>query len=295
MPVNQRHVIKPIEIARDVFSVIFDQAESPESFLASNQGFVILEDSVLLFDTGFSSRYARLLDIAISAITDKKIRYIVNSHDHSDHILGNSYFSKKYSTSGLSIISHELCAQIIRSIGTERIQKYKKSYNKLAPSLTSRVEIPNVTYESGFNLNIEGAKFVFIHPNNGAHTLGDTMLAMPHLGVILMGDVFVNSFFPNIEDANLEEWVRTLNLMDHTTYSKFLPGHGTVGGRAEVSRFADYLRDLSRRLLLLEEPDRAVIQSCFETESTRNWSCRFLVHWNCDYLLGRSKSAITKV
>lgn len=295
MPVSRRHVIKPREVARDVFCVTFDQDDSPEAFLASNQGFVVLEDSVLLFDTGFSQRYARLLDRAILSITDKRIRYIVNSHDHSDHVFGNSYFSKKYSVSGLNIISHDMCARIIKRMGSERLRRYRKSYGKLAPFLPSRVLAPNLTYESGFNLTIEGRKFIFIHPDNGAHTLGDTVLAMPERGVIFMGDVFFNSFFPNIEDSNLEEWARTLNLVDHTTYSIFLPGHGEVGKKAAVTGFADYLHGLSKRLLLLDDPDRQAIHSCFEVEGTENWSCRFLVDWNCDFLLGKSKSAITKV
>jgi cyclase len=292
---KSEHAPRHRKIAKDIYSIIFDRDRSPEEVFASNQGFVVLDDSVLVFDTGFSNRSAKWLDEAISQVTDKKVRYIVNSHDHSDHVFGNSYFSKKYSKFGLNIISHEICSRAILRLGSGRIDGYKRNNRILATILPADAVAPNVTYEIGFSLSIEGRRFILIHPENGAHTLGDTILAIPERGVMFMGDVFLNSFFPNIEDANIEAWTSALDSIDHTTYSKFLPGHGRLGGKAEVVGFADYLRGLSRRLLSLNSPDREKFRACFEVEGTEHWSSRFLIDRNIDALLGISQTAFAKI
>jgi cyclase len=281
------------KITRDVYGIISDEEASVESGFGANQGFVVLDDSVLLFDTGFSS--AESLDRAISLVTDKKVRYIVNSHDHSDHVFGNSHFSKKYSKIGLKIIAHENCARNILRFAPQRLEYYKGRNKKLA-SMLSRVEIvpPNITYpEVGMRLRIEGVEFVFVHPENGAHTLGDTMLAIPEKGAMFLGDVFSNYYFPNVEDANIESWVNVLEDIDHTTYSKFLPGHGKLGDNEQLIAFSNYMRTLCEQLLSIgTDPDREKLRSCFETDGTHNWKGRFLVENNIDALLGNFPAKI---
>ena len=293
MPVRSKNLQNPQKVAKSVYSVIFDQEDSLEARFGSNQGFVVLDDSVLVFDTGFSNRAAKSLDLAIAQVTDKKVRYIVNSHDHSDHIFGNSYFSKKYSTFGLNIISHEICARRFERLGVERLNAYKKSDKELAQVLSSvSIVAPKMTYSDiGVSLKIEGIEFAIIHPENGAHTLGDTILAMPEKGVMFLGDVFLNSFFPNVEDANIEGWIDSLSSIDYKTYSKFLPGHGKLGGKKEVVAFSNYMRELRDRLLKVgPKPDRQKLRSCFEIEGTEDWNSIFMLDLSIDALLGKFHS-----
>ena len=138
-------------------------------------------------------------------------------------------------------------------------------------------------------LKVEGTELVIIHPENGAHTLGDTILAMPEKGVMFLGDVFLNSFFPNVEDANIEGWIDSLSSIDYKTYSKFLPGHGKLGGKKEVGEFFNYMCKLRHRLLKVgPKPDRQKLRSCFEIKGTEKWDSRFLVDLSIDALLGKS-------
>ena len=293
MPARSNNAVKPQKVANDVYALIFDQDDSLETGFGSNQGFVVLDDSVLIFDTGFSVHAAKSLDRAIAQVTDKKVRYIVNSHDHSDHVFGNSYFSRKYSKFGLSIIAHGICAQRFEKLGPERLNGYRKSFKRLSSVLSSvQIVTPEITYlDIGIELKIEGTQFVLIHPENGAHTLGDTMLAIPERGVMFLGDVFLNSFFPNVEDANIEEWVDSLNNLDYKTYSKFLPGHGKLGGKKEIIDFSNYMAGLRDRLLQVgHNPDRLKLRSCFEVEGTENWKSRFSVDLSVDSLMGKSSN-----
>ena len=286
-------VQRPQKVTKNVYSVIFDKENSLEEPYSSNQGFVVLDDSVLVFDTGFSNYTAKSLDQAIAQVTDKRVRYIVNSHDHSDHIFGNSYFSKKYSRYGLNIISHEICAKRFERLGIERLNAYKNSNKRLAKVLSSvQIVAPKLTYfDIGISLKVEGTEFVIVHPENGAHTLGDTIIAMPENGVMFLGDVFLNSFFPNVEDANIEGWIDSLTSIDYRTYSKFLPGHGKLGGKKEVISFSNYMRELRDRLLKVgPKPDRQSLRSCFEIEGTEDWNSRLMLDLNIDALLGKFRS-----
>ncbi|MDA4129398.1 MAG: MBL fold metallo-hydrolase, partial [Thaumarchaeota archaeon] len=114
------------EIKSGIFGLLWSETDSVYGGFGANQGFVILEDSVLVFDSGMSTRQASLLDRSVRSVTDKKIRYIVNSHDHSDHVFGNSFFLDRYSKYGLTILAHRLCQDQISKLGEKRMKNYRK-------------------------------------------------------------------------------------------------------------------------------------------------------------------------
>ncbi len=231
------------EIASDVFALIWSEDDSVYGGYGANQGFVILENSVLLFDSGLTLVQARQLEKEVRKVTDKKIRYLVNSHDHSDHVFGNSFFWAKYSATGLRILSHGICRDNLMNLGPKRLARYSK-----IPELgryLQHIEIrePNVTYpDLGMRIKLEGSNFVFVHPPTGAHTLGDTCLYLPDKSVFFAGDILWNRFLPNLEDANLEGWISFLEGIDLSTYKKIVPGHGKICGPDAVIVFRDYLR-----------------------------------------------------
>jgi cyclase len=275
------------------YALVNDQDDSMHDGFGSNQGFVVLEDSVLIFDTGFTTRHAIVLERAIKHVTEKKPRYVINSHDHSDHVFGNSFFSKKYSKSGISIISHKTCQSQLQKLGQSRLERYRKADKKLSNLLADvQVCLPEIAYSDfGIRLNVEGTDLLLIHPQNGAHTLGDTVLALPDERVMFLGDILFNEFFPNLEDANLESWIDFLRDIDLGTYRYFVPGHGAICGPNEVVRFRQYLITLRERFL----SEEANIESqnplsIFETDETRNWKFRHILQRNFDVLLFKRTS-----
>ncbi|HXQ92255.1 MAG TPA: MBL fold metallo-hydrolase [Nitrososphaerales archaeon] len=258
----------------------------------ANQGFVILEDSVLAFDSGFSLPQARHLEASIRSVTDKKIRFLINSHDHSDHIFGNSFFMKKYSSHGLSIISHSICSENISRQGPRRLKNYLKIPGLKKLLLTLDIEPPNITYpDLGFRIELGGTEIVLAHPPTGAHTLGDTALYLPKKGVVYFGDIVWNRFLPNLEDANLEGWISFLEEIDLDTYKKCIPGHGDVCGPTEIINFQEYLKSVRKNLLEFETRNllnnRNSLRSCFEVPGTEDWKLRSIIEYNIDALFGK--------
>lgn len=283
MPAGKLHSASVSRLGHSTYALVSNEDDSIHGGLGSNQGFVILENSVLIFDTGFSTRHARILDHAISKVTSKKPRYVINSHDHSDHVFGNSYFAKKYGDQGIEIISHTSCMNQLLKLGHKRLKEYRQLNLGLERLLQHvRITLPELTYRNaGLSLNLEGTDIVFIHPENGAHTLGDTVLAMPGEGVMFMGDILFNEYFPNLEDADLEGWIDFLEDIDFQTYSRFLPGHGRICKKEAVIDFTDYLRTVRGRLLDREQtPTEQSLMSCFETEKTATWKFRQVLEKN---------------
>ena len=270
-------------LGHSTYALVSNKDDSVCGGLGSNQGFVILENSVLIFDTGFSTRHARLLDHAISKVTSKRPRYVINSQDHSDHVLGNSYIAKKYRSHGLELISHTACASQLLKLGDKRLKEYQELNHGLRRLLSQvRITLPELTYgNAGLSLNLEGTDIMLIHPENGAHTLGDTVLAMPRDGVMLMGDILFNEYLPNHEDADLEGWIDFIEDVDFGTYTRFLPGHGRICKKESVIDFTDYLRTVRERLLDRDQtPTEQSLLACFETEKTATWKFRHILERN---------------
>jgi glyoxylase-like metal-dependent hydrolase (beta-lactamase superfamily II) len=286
------------KLAKNVYSQIW-RDDSVFSGYGANQSFVVLEDSVIVFDSGLSLLQARRLDMAIGSVTEKRVKYLVNSHDHSDHVFGNSYFARKYMVNGLSIISHQNCRSQLEALGRDRMKGYRSI--KGMKELLSNLDIvtPSVTYKDiGFTLEIEGTEFAFVHPPTGAHTLGDTIMFIPRKGIMLAGDVVWNYFLPNLEDANLEGWIYALSELNLDRYTKCVPGHGDVCGPSEVRKFAEYLREVRRKISDLSSnpesfKDSGKTRSCFETPETAEWKLRMIIDHNVRALFGKTMVAKT--
>ncbi len=282
-----------VELGHDFFAVVGSDDDSIYGGFGANQAFVLLEDSVLLFDSGFSLPHATHLLKKIKEVTSKKIRYLLNSHDHSDHVFGNSFFWKKCSQEGIRIVSHEICRANLDSKGHERLTNYRKIPGMIKALSPIQIRSANVTYpDIGLRLEIEGTEVVMSHPPTGAHTLGDTMLFFPKRGVAFAGDIVWNRFLPNLEDANLEGWISYLQDLDLATYQKIVPGHGEVCLRKRTLEFRDYLEKVQENLLELGQAkelpsERSVLRACFEIPGSETWKFRQIVDHNVDALLTR--------
>jgi cyclase len=286
-----------VELGRDFFAVVASEDDSIYGGFGANQAFVLLEESVLVFDSGFSLVHARNLDKKILDVTDKKIRYLLNSHDHSDHVFGNSFFSKKYSTEGLRIVSHTVCRDNLLSNGPKRLANYRRIPELMKALVALEIQAANVTYpDLGMRLDIEGTELVLSHPPTGAHTLGDTMLFFPRNGIVFSGDIVWNRFLPNLEDANLEGWIDYLEDLDLETYRKFVPGHGEVCRTDRVVEFRDYLKAVRTNLLEMDlsgkrNANSSTLRTLFEIPGTEDWKLRQIVEHNMDAIF-RNESGV---
>jgi cyclase len=91
---------------------------------------------------------------------------------------------------------------------------------------------------------IEGKREVDLLYVGIGHTDGDIILFLPAEKVVFLGDLFFNAALPNVQDANLLEWMKTLDEILKLDAEKFIPGHGLVGTKQDVREFLGYFEEL---------------------------------------------------
>jgi cyclase len=186
-----------------------------------NVGASIGPDGTFMIDSDFASLGSRVLG-AVVALGGDRPRLLLNTHVHGDHTGGNAFFGSAV------IFAHENVRVRLLGEGTER------------PAL------PVVTFEDRVRLYFNDDEIDVIHVPRG-HTDGDSIVWFRGANVVHMSDQFWNRLFPFIDTENggtlegyLENIDRALAMIDDDT--KVIPGHGELGGKADLAAFAEMIR-----------------------------------------------------
>jgi cyclase len=247
---------------------VYVQVVSPDGNAVSNSGVVILDHGVLVFDTHFTPEAGQVLLAGIRSLTSKPVRYVVNSHFHPDHTHGNQVWANAQliaSTNARRDVLQVDLPSMNRAVGItqDQLETMRRDMEQEADSARiqslraqiklredyletmSRLKIiaPIVTLDDGLTI-LEGKREVQILYFGAGHTDGDVVLYLPSLKIAFLGDLFFNKAIPNVQDASVLEWMKTLEEVLKLDAEKFLPGHGPVGSKNDVKEFLGYLEEL---------------------------------------------------
>jgi glyoxylase-like metal-dependent hydrolase (beta-lactamase superfamily II) len=199
-----------------------------------NQGYMV--NSVLLIgdtgaiviDTGLSDEIGAMLGRHFAQLTDKPIKYVINTHHHGDHTLGNAAFP------GAQFISSEICRHLMLEDGPTWVSILESINQRKFPN--TKIIAADTTYpkNSRTELTLAGINMVFWVPE-AAHTIGDMMIWLPDDQVLLAGDVLVNQVAPSFRDAKLKEWIQTLAEVQSLPIKTIVPGHGPLMSKQEAA------------------------------------------------------------
>jgi len=228
------------QIAPDVYAVITPARDFPNvenKGWNSNSAFVVTPEGVLLFDSGSSERIGEALKRTIATVTDKPVRWIVNSHGHGDHWLGNAAFRRP----DLVIFASEKVTTRIRNEGPDWIARFNRMTNGATGE--SSVVVPNTLIRERTEKVLGGVRVVFI-PSGDSHSPGDIVAWLPAQRVLLAGDVLYSDRMPSTFDAKVQSWIRFLGELEQLKPAVAVPGHGKLGDastlRQERKFFQDY-------------------------------------------------------
>jgi cyclase len=205
-----------------------------------NIGVSIGADDVLLVDGQFGPLTERIL-AAIKIITDKPVRFVINTHWHFDHTGGNENFSK----AGAFIIAHENVRK--RLLTEQRIEFFRKPYGPMPPAA-----LPAITFADTFTFHQNGDDLTAFHAPH-AHTDGDAIVHFRKANVVHMGDIYFAGIYPFIDygtGGSIRGFIaavdRVLKLTDDDT--KIIPGHGPLSNKRELKNYRDMLAKVSGRI-----------------------------------------------
>jgi cyclase len=183
-------------------------------------------DGVLMVDAQFAPLSDKIV-AAIKQISDGRIRFLVNTHVHGDHTGGNENIGKL----GATILAREN----LRA----RLMKPAPLANGQPGVPTAAVGLPVVTYDAPIVFHMNGEDVQLI-PVPVAHTDGDTMVYFPNTNVIMTGDFYRSTGYPNIDRANggtmngmLAGFDAIIKLARPDT--KIIPGHGAIVDKTAVA------------------------------------------------------------
>jgi glyoxylase-like metal-dependent hydrolase (beta-lactamase superfamily II) len=241
----------------------------------SNNVVIIGDRDVLVVDTGTSPAAARAFVEDLKALTNKPVRYVVNTHFHYDHTDGNQVYAGK-----ADIIAHDYVKYAIQNLNVLQREPYRTSQltnvpNRIdalkkqiaaakdAPARTAleqqlkvaqegweqlkeiKPTPPNVTY-SKKKIQPGGREVQLLFLGRG-HTNGDTVVFLPKEKIAATGDL-MESQIAYMGDAQFDEWITTLEALKKLDFETDLPGHGApFKDKGLITAFQGYLRDLVKQ------------------------------------------------
>lgn len=237
----------------------------------SNAGIVINDEDVLLIDSHVSPDAAAALLEELKQITDKPVRYVVNSHGHFDHAHGNQIYP-----STIEVIGHEYAHQMLASGASNRGRTWERFIGTIPgtierlraqldtttvpaerEALERRLRIqesfktatdavvptpPSLTLTDRMTL-YRGGREIQIEFFGRGHTGGDVVVYLPEEKIAFTGDL-LGQGISYLGDAFVPEYVETLDRLKELDFETIVPGHGRpFNERERIDYYQSYLAD----------------------------------------------------
>jgi cyclase len=225
------------KLADNVYSFVDVKNASPANSFAANAGIVIGRDGILVVDTLISAKEARRFIADIGKVSDRPIKYVVDSHYHLDHAFGNGEFARL----GAVIISQENDRKNLEKKG-EASLKNAKDYGLSDEELAGTVvTLPTISFSDRMNIDLGGetVELIFIGPS---HSEGSALVWLPRRKILFTGDILFTDFHPFMGDSDVAGWVKCLDFILSLDVTTIIPGHGPLSGKKDVAEMKAYIQ-----------------------------------------------------
>ncbi len=235
--------IKTISVAPDVHMLMG---------AGGNIGVSSGEDGVFLIDDQYAPLTKKIL-AAVKKISDRPIRFLLNTHWHFDHTGGN----ENLGNAGITIVAHDNVRK------TMSVDQMLKAFNIKVPA-SPKAALPVITFNdtATFHLNGETIHVRHLPP---AHTDGDSFVHFKTADVIHTGDLYFNGLYPFIDvdhggsiDGMINAAGEILKVAGPNT--KIIPGHGPLSDKAQLAAYRNMLIKVRDRLRVAVKNNRTLEQ-----------------------------------
>ncbi|MEX6505437.1 quinoprotein relay system zinc metallohydrolase 2 [Jiella sp. M17.18] len=233
----------------------------------ANIGFVVGADAVAMIDSGGSVAEGKAALAAIRAVTDKPVRWLIDTHMHPDHIFGNQVFK----AAGATIIGHRRLPAALAA----RAKFYKQSMrDQMGAALVDPVVVtpPDETVPDERVIDL-GDRKLTLKAWGTAHTDNDLTVFDQKTKTLFAGDLVFLDHIPVI-DGSIKGWLAQLPALTATPAERVVPGHGPVSAPwpQALAPESEYLKTLAadvRKAIADGVPLSEAAQTAGQSESAK--------------------------
>lgn len=232
-----------------------------------NIGVIFGEDGTFIIDDQFAPLTDKIT-AKIAELTDKPVKFVLNTHWHGDHTGGNENFGK----AGALIVAHD----------NVRERMSASQLEEAIENADASAALPVVTFAQDVTFHINGETVHAFHVAD-AHTDGDTIIHFKNANVMHLGDTYFAGRFPYIDldsggtvDGMISSANRVLSLADDDT--KIIPGHGPLSTPADLKAYRDVLMKIRAKVMIMVREDKTLeeIMATNPTEGYDDWGTGFI-------------------
>jgi cyclase len=218
---------------REIAPNVYAYFQAKGSWFRSNAGLIVGSEYAVVVDSLATVGLTQNFINEIKKVTDKPVRFLVNTHHHGDHLWGNHLFEEA------TVICHNKCREQVLST-----QMYDPAIlNAYYPDFDFQgiqITPPDITFDEDLTMHIDGREIRLIH-FKPAHTPGDILIYLPQERVIFAGDLLFLYSTPVGFEASFQGWIETLDNMSELDATIYVPGHGPLCGNKGVHECREYL------------------------------------------------------
>ncbi|WDE04432.1 MBL fold metallo-hydrolase [Thalassomonas viridans] len=220
--------------------------------LATEQGLLMVDDQF--------APLAERIETAMRGLSDKALKYIVNTHFHKDHTGGNASFAAK-----APVFAHENVRQRISEESPGEVGA-----------------LPVVTYQNGLTVYLADEEIQITHLPGG-HTDGDSVVYFKNANVLHTGDLFFELGFPYVDlkhGGNVKTYLANVNALLEKMPDdvKIIPGHGKLTDKARYKVFAEMIDYSIKRI------SKALAEGKSEQEILEMGIGKDYEHWSWSFI-----------
>jgi glyoxylase-like metal-dependent hydrolase (beta-lactamase superfamily II) len=231
-----------------------------------NIGVIMGKDGIIIIDDQFAPLTAKIKS-ALAAISDKPVRFVINTHFHGDHVGGNENFGGE----GAIIVAQE---NTRRRLSTDQFLAAFKAEQKAYPYDA----LPKVTFTESLTFHVNGETVQVFHVKN-AHTDGDAIIYFKESNIYHTGDVFVRYGLPFIDNSNggsIDGMIKGVDQIISLTndQSKIIPGHGALATKKDLIEYRNMLKTIRDRVAGLRKQGKT-LKEIIAANPTKEFTAAF--------------------
>lgn len=285
------------KLAEGIYVVI--RRDAPGFMVDANNVFIVNDNDVVVVDANGAPGITREVVAALKRITDKPVRYIINTHWHDDHIRGNKVYAAAFP--GVDFIGHRTMREYLPGQGAinrknflEQAPGFLKTLKQLlatgktfsgAPlseeeriafasdtglvgyvlrdGASAESVLPTITVEDRLTL-YRGNRVIDIRHLGNGHTSADLVVHLPNEGIVITGDLVVYPVpLVGNPQSHIADWSGTLDKIIALHAKTIVPGHGPV------LHDDSYLRTLSEMFASVTAQTKAAVAKGDTIEQVR--------------------------